>query len=143
MEPLKTVFPPAVPARAPRILLIEDDFETQTAVASLLRGEGYEVDCAANGAEGLLLLEKEAQLPALIVLDVWMPRMDGVEFRAAQKALPRLADIPVLVTTAVKPQRGSGELDGVPMLMKPLGTMSLLSAVEQLRSEVVGSSSDP
>jgi CheY-like chemotaxis protein len=73
--------------------------------------------------------------PALIILDVSMPCMDGLQFRVAQAADPRLARIPVLVTTAVKPKSGTAEMVGVPMLMKPLSTMALLSAVEELRSD--------
>jgi CheY-like chemotaxis protein len=122
-------------AKLRRILLIEDDFETQAAVANLLRDEGYEVDCAANGAEGLLALSERSKAPALIILDVWMPHMDGLQFRAAQTAEPRLAGIPVLVTTAVKPKPGTPEMVGVPVLMKPLSTKVLLSAVEELRSD--------
>jgi CheY-like chemotaxis protein len=121
-------------ARPWRVLLVEDDFETQGAVANLLRDEGYEVDCAANGAEALLILEGKAELPALIILDFWMPQMDGAQFRAAQIADPRLAGIPVLVTTAVKPKSGTWGMVEMPMLMKPLGTKALLSAIEELRS---------
>jgi CheY-like chemotaxis protein len=118
-----------------RLLLVEDDFETQGAVANLLRDEGYEVDCAANGAEALSVLGRKAELPALIILDFWMPKMDGAEFLVARSADPRLARIPVLVTTAVKPKPGTWGMVGMPMLMKPLGTKALLAAIEELRSD--------
>jgi CheY-like chemotaxis protein len=116
-------------------LVIEDDFEIQVTVADLLREEGYEVTCAANGAEGLRALEAMSKLPSLIILDMWMPEMDGVRFLAVQRTIPRFANIPVLITTAVKPSRAVDEIAGVPVLMKPLSATSLLAAVEQLRCD--------
>lgn len=118
-----------------RVLVIEDDFEIQVTVADLLREEGYEVTCAANGAEGLRALEAMSKLPSLIILDMWMPEMDGVRFLAVQRTIPRFANIPVLITTAVKPSRAVDEIAGVPVLMKPLSATSLLAAVEQLRCD--------
>ena len=87
-------------ARKPkRILIVEDDAPIQSALASLLDDEGYEVSLANDGEEALNRMEGDA-LPDLILLDLRMPVMDGWEFRSAQKRDSRLAQVPVVVLSA-------------------------------------------
>ena len=83
---------------ARRILIIEDDDAVREALAELLTAEGYRVTCAANGREGLARAAEER--PALVLLDLCMPVMDGWAFRAAQLADPVLAAVPVIVLSA-------------------------------------------
>jgi CheY-like chemotaxis protein len=116
-----------------RILVVEDDLDIQSAVADLLEEEGFAVSCASNGAEALRLLDS-ADAPALIVLDLMMPVMDGWEFRSAQQRDPRLAGIPVLVVSAShggdrSPVAGMG-VDG--FLAKPFDVDALMSTVHRL-----------
>ena len=82
------------------ILLIEDDFMLRGSLAVVLESEGYRVECEANALDALRRLER-APKPSLILLDIMLPYMDGLEFRALQRATPELADIPVIVITAV------------------------------------------
>jgi CheY-like chemotaxis protein len=84
---------------AGRILVVEDDGAIRQTVAELLEEEGYEVECAVNGADALARLER-ADVPALILLDLTMPVMDGWSFRETQRRDPRLAAIPTVVVTA-------------------------------------------
>jgi len=70
-------------SRHGRILLVEDDFAVRRTLAEVLIDEGYDVDCAANGAEAILSLGSSPR-PRVIILDLWMPYMDGLEFRALQ-----------------------------------------------------------
>lgn len=63
-----------------RILIVEDELDLQTALARALRDEGYAVDTAANGADGLINAEN-ADYDA-VVLDVMLPQLDGWEVLA-------------------------------------------------------------
>jgi CheY-like chemotaxis protein len=85
---------------AARILVIEDDRDLRRNMKALLESEGYEVDTAENGQEGLTNLEQAAVLPSIILLDLMMPVMDGFHFRELQLKNEKFARIPVIVLTA-------------------------------------------
>jgi DNA-binding response OmpR family regulator len=85
----------------PRILLVDDDEGIRGALAEFLEEEGYAVDVAVDGTDAMRHLETCPTLPAVIVLDVMMPHMDGATFRRAQAADQRFAKIPVIVATAM------------------------------------------
>lgn len=112
------------------ILLVEDDTDTRRALDDLLTEQGFDVRCAANGAEAIALLQERSTKPDLIILDIWMPYMDGLEFRALQKVLPGAKDIPVLVVTAggFRPEAAK-RLGFGKILMKPLDEGRVLEAV--------------
>jgi two-component system nitrogen regulation response regulator NtrX len=59
------------------ILIIDDEKDIRSALTGILEDEGYQVLCAASGAEGIECVRQE--LPDLILLDIWMPGMDGLE----------------------------------------------------------------
>jgi CheY-like chemotaxis protein len=80
------------------VLVIEDDTDSRLLLQTLLRLEGYEVLGASNGREGLDVTRHAR--PRLILLDLMMPVMDGVEFRQAQVLDPAIRDIPVIVISA-------------------------------------------
>ncbi|TMA32503.1 MAG: response regulator, partial [Deltaproteobacteria bacterium] len=75
-----------------RVLIVEDDQDVRGALAAFLEGEGHSVVEAAHGAEALTRLHDSDGI-CLIVLDLWMPVMDGWEFRAAQRKDPTLAAV--------------------------------------------------
>ena len=116
------------------ILVVEDDFVLRSAVAELLTAEGYDVECAADGLEALMRLDSSPRKPSVILLDITMPRMDGVRFRDLQKSLPGIAGIPVIaVTGAAKAQRsGFDHRDFHDTFFKPLDVGSLLLAIRAL-----------
>ncbi len=60
-----------------KILIIDDETDLRDLIKDVLEEEGYEVFCASNGADGILL--NETINPDLIVLDLRMPGMDGIE----------------------------------------------------------------
>ena len=68
-------------------------------LARVLSGEGYAVKVAANGWEGLLAAENPA--PDLILLDIMLPGMDGVSFMRSLRNTAALANVPVIVVTAL------------------------------------------
>jgi CheY-like chemotaxis protein len=83
-----------------QIFIVEDDRDIRRNLCRLFQSEGYAVEAAENGQVALEQLQKAADLPSLIVLDLMMPVMDGFQFREEQRRIPRLADIPILVMTA-------------------------------------------
>jgi CheY-like chemotaxis protein len=78
------------------ILIVEDEQDLAELAAMLLEAEGHEVRTAANGAEALELVEQ--QMPALILLDLKMPVMDGGQFVRALRA--RYDDVPPIVVVS-------------------------------------------
>jgi putative two-component system response regulator len=81
------------------ILIIDDDASAQKAVESLLMNQGYQLLFANNGVEGLKLASE--QEPDLILLDVMMPGMDGFEVCNRLRANILLAEVPVLMISAL------------------------------------------
>jgi CheY-like chemotaxis protein len=117
------------------LLLIEDDWEVRQALTELLEDAGYPTVIAENGLAALEQLRKGFR-PGVILLDIFMPVMDGWDFRASQLRDPQLRDIPTIVLTAagfslesVKIQFGHVEF--VPKELLP---GSLLEAVARLCS---------
>ena len=97
------------PAGQPaRLLVVEDEAALAKVLQMRLQLEGFEVDVAGDGAEAMDLIR--ARRPDLVVCDLMMPVMDGVEFTRAVKADPRLNAIPILILTALKSDREIDEL---------------------------------
>jgi CheY-like chemotaxis protein len=81
------------------VMIVEDNAALRQALAKLLRQKGYETMYAANGVEALE--RARTTRPDLIVLDIYMPEMDGITFLKHLRVDWQLADIPVVVNTAV------------------------------------------
>src|SRR3989454_11108836 len=71
------------------ILVVEDNADVRDAWEALLEGEGYRVVSAASGREALRWLRSSEVMPALILLDLIMPGMNGWDFRAEQRSEER------------------------------------------------------
>lgn len=78
-------------------MIIEDDSFVMDIYQTKLNQEGYEVLLAENGAEALKKLEKET--PDLVLLDIIMPYVDGLQVLKKIKASKKLKDIPVILLT--------------------------------------------
>ena len=112
------------------ILVIEDDEDNRAVLGELLGELGYSVACARDGADALDLLR--GLRPDMILLDLNMPNMNGLEFRAEQRRDPALAGIPIVVMTAVDRSRDQiGELEPVETMRKPVKLADLLSVVKR------------
>ena len=116
----------------PLILIVDDDPDIRDALAVILEDNGCRCAVAANGKRALEYLLATPVRPDLILLDLMMPELNGWQFRAAQIAEATLADIPVLVLTAVGDtgQRAPATADQI--LRKPLRLAGLFTAIRRL-----------
>lgn len=109
------------------VMVIEDDHDIRVSVRALLEDEGYKVLTVTNGLSALSMLERAAELPSLILLDLMLPVMDGWHFAARMRLNPRLANIPVVIMSAYEdPPPPEGVLG---FLKKPVDDEALLRVV--------------
>ena len=117
-----------VAAQGP-ILVIDDEPDSRESGADILSVEGSQVQTAANGADGLLLVARAR--PSLIVLDMRMPIMNGWAFVSALRASG--VKVPILVLTAAQnARRWAEEVNADGYVGKPFDLEELLTAVEGL-----------
>jgi CheY-like chemotaxis protein len=107
------------------ILLVEDDPATRGAMKMVLEWEGYRVECAANGQEALGRL-MAGERPAIILLDLNMPVMDGRQFHTELQREPALASIPVVTVSAASDAEA---VEGAGFVRKPFEPAELLEAI--------------
>jgi two-component system alkaline phosphatase synthesis response regulator PhoP len=125
-------------AKKKRILLVDDEPDFVSVVRINLEREGYEVDTAYSGNEGLEKIK--ANPPDAVVLDVMMPEPDGYAVCAELKADERLAKIAVLMLTAVAskvPSTRYSHYDGMAMeaddyLAKPASPEQISQSLKRL-----------
>jgi CheY-like chemotaxis protein len=114
------------------ILVVEDDRAIRETVVDLLKDEGFSnIVAVKHGKEALQHLEAAAELPALILLDLMMPVMDGESFVREVQAHPNAAlrEVPIVVLTA---SRRRSELPGtLTWLDKPIDIEKLLKLCER------------
>ncbi len=112
------------------VLVIDDDECIRASLAEALELSGYQVVVAADGQEGVELLEVGLE-PKAIVLDLMMPRMDGWTFLRHIRGHPKYRDLPVVVTSAVA---GEGPAEADSSLQKPFDVHDLDREVARLCS---------
>lgn len=81
------------------IMIIEDDSFVMDIYQTKLAQEGFLVSTAANGMEALKKLEEKKETPDLILLDIIMPYVDGLEVLKKVRTIDRLKDVPVILLT--------------------------------------------
>jgi two-component system, cell cycle response regulator DivK len=130
----------------PLILAIEDNRHDWEIYGRILCYNGYDVIHAADGAEGLDLARQK--LPDLVLLDLTIPRIDGLDVCRLLKAEPRTAQIPVVVLSSRErsewePQARAAGCDAY--LEKPMSPVEVLHEVEQLvgRAPLAGTGRPP
>ena len=111
------------------VLIVEDDDDLREMMAQLLSLEGYQAAAVANGQEALEYL-RQGTAPDLILLDMMMPVMDGWEFRRRQKSDPSMAEVPVIVLSALDQSRAA-DVNAQAFLKKPLDFDRLLQLVRE------------
>jgi two-component system, OmpR family, response regulator MprA len=120
-----------LPSESARILVIDDDATMRASIQHCLHAVGYRVLEAADGAQGLELAR--AEKPALIVLDVVMPVLGGLETAAELRRLGDTTPILMLTTRQEVPERVGGLMAGADdYLGKPFDRRELLARVHAL-----------
>jgi CheY-like chemotaxis protein len=114
-----------------RILVVDDDTAIRETLRAILEDEGYPVAVAANGREALEVLEA-AGPPALCIIDLVMPVMNGWELCAELARRPALAAVPVLLVSAnSRLDAGPVSLETLHLMQKPISFDRLLEYVER------------
>jgi CheY-like chemotaxis protein len=110
------------------ILIVDDEFGLAEMLREMLRDEGYDVCLAINGRLALEILGERSI--DLVITDIMMPVMDGVELAAAIRASDRYRDIPIVIMTSLPslPRHQSDLFDAV--LRKPFTPDLLLSTID-------------
>ena len=120
------------PANDPRrLLLVEDDFALRAHLAELLMQEGYYVGCAADGNEAVRRLQSEP-LPDAILLDIVLPRMNGIAVRQAQLESPTLQAIPTIAITSLQDRTMIEGLQFAAVFRKPVDFDLLMRTLTRL-----------
>ncbi|MFT3843064.1 MAG: response regulator [Myxococcaceae bacterium] len=118
---------------AAKILLVEDDRESREAIGEVLEDEGYEVVSTTDGLAALAQLRGPGTLPALILIDYSMPKMNALHFRTEMLKEPAWKDIKlVLLTADIDPQGKSEAVQATGFLRKPVSIEDLCSVVRSV-----------
>ena len=113
------------------VLIVEDDPELREALAQALSDEGYLFSSARDGLEAIRFL-RDGDQPAVILLDLSMPVVNGWEFRIHQKRTAEIADIPVVIITAGHHSREEiAWLEPADVIQKPIDLQRLLDTVRR------------
>jgi CheY-like chemotaxis protein len=112
------------------VLIVDDDRCIREALSELLVDEGYAVKAAEDGQQALEIC-RSSPAPDVILLDLAMPVMDGLEFARVKAAEPLLSQIPICVMTASGPG-ATLPREAAMVLRKPLDTDELIAAIKQL-----------
>ena len=118
---------------AERILLVDDDPDILEFLSYNLKREGYEVECCNNGMDALKIVSKF--IPALILLDIMMPDLDGIETCIELRKLPALKDTVIAFLTARHEdysQVAGFEAGADDYICKPIRPRVLISRVKAL-----------
>jgi CheY-like chemotaxis protein len=118
--------------RALTILVVDDDEQTRNSLREILEEEGYGVATASNGQEAIEKLDG-GDPPALILLDLLMPVMDGWQFLARQQSHPLSRPVPIVLLSGMAYIRDApGVAD---FLSKPIRPEKLLSCIKRFCGE--------
>ena len=116
-----------------KVLIIDDKLAVVELVKATLEGEEYQIICAFDGEEALKKIGKEK--PDLVLLDIVMPKMDGLEVLAKVKKDPQTKDIPIIMLTAKgqKLDKDKGRrLGAEDYIIKPFSPSHLLRKIEEI-----------
>jgi CheY-like chemotaxis protein len=124
-------------------MVVEDDRDTREVLKLILELEGMGVTEAADGFEALdrlhALREVDPRRPCAVVLDIMMPRCGGAEFRKRQLDDPLIADVPIIVLSAIADQLRPEDLQAFARVSKPFDPDQLINVVRRACSASVQS----
>jgi CheY-like chemotaxis protein len=109
------------------VLVVEDEFSIAEAIQWILEGRGFRVELAPDGGVGL---ERAVTVrPDLVITDLMMPKMSGIELAASLHASTELRSIPVILMSAAREPKHAKPAYAL-FLQKPFDTDALLKAVK-------------
>ena len=117
-----------------RILIVEDDDDLVNLATHWLERAGYTVENAGDGQKALGLL-KNNPLPALVLLDVMLPKIDGFELLRLVRSNPRTKELPVIMMTSFsrdKDAKRGRDLGANDYIVKPLMELDFLKRIEHV-----------
>ncbi len=118
------------PNQTQLVLVVEDDPRAVKLLSTYLFEEGYTIEVASDGEEGLK--KARALHPAVVALDILLPKVDGWEFLTRIKADPETRGIPIIILSVVE-ERGKGfTLGAVDYLTKPFQREELIAALRRI-----------
>ena len=120
---------------AKRIFLVDDSNTIVMSLSNILKKEGFAVGTAPDGQAALEKLKSLSQKPDLIITDINMPRMNGLELIKAAKALPGYRFVPILVLTTESQQARRDEAKAAGAtgwLVKPVQGSELINVIKQV-----------
>ncbi len=116
-----------------KILIVDDKLEVVELVTAILEGEDYQTISASDGREALEKIGKEK--PDLVLLDIIMPKMDGLAVLSEVKKDPKTKEIPIIMLTAKgqkSDQEKGRELGATRYIVKPFSPSHLLRKIEEV-----------
>lgn len=114
------------------VLVIDDDTEIRQVIHEVLADEGYQVQEACDGAQGLEILAG-ADRPLVVLLDLMMPRVDGFEVCRRLEANPALRDQHAIILMSARKRLEEADSPVVnAMIAKPFDVNALLATVDRL-----------
>lgn len=109
------------------VVVVDDEVDLLNALKGILEDEGYEVVSFVRGAEALAYMER--QPPDLVLMDVMMPFMNGIDVLERMRELPRLAHTPVIMMSAAPMGQSLAPRTAQGFLAKPFDLEHLLATV--------------
>ncbi len=124
-------------AEALDVLIVDDSFSVRRVISNLIRSAGWEPSTARDGVDALEILQKTPRKPAVILLDVEMPRMDGYELLATLRGQDEFRSLPVVMLTSragEKHRKKALDLGASAYVVKPYRDEELLGLIRKLSS---------
>jgi CheY-like chemotaxis protein len=123
-----------MPERPKKVLIVEDDVQICSGTKLRLESAGYTTCSASDGDTGVIAAREE--LPDLVLMDVSMPRLNGLDALARMKADRRTEGIPVVMLSASMPdQRRALDAGARFFVKKPYTSEELITAVEKAMTQ--------
>src|SRR5262249_5157879 len=118
--------------RRPRVLVIDDDLESQELYGEILRWAGFDVSTASDGDSALAQVIRAA--PEAILVDILLPKRDGIAVLQELRRMPQTASVPIIALTGVADAADRARIVGgfTQVLEKPCDPNSLISVLRRV-----------
>ena len=139
---LTPIHPRATAApEATTVMIVDDSVSVRRVVSNLIKNGGWQPVAAKDGLEAIEIIQRSAQPPDLILVDIEMPRMDGYELMSKLKGQEAYRDVPLVVLTSragKKHRRKALDLGASEYVVKPYQDEALLGIIRHLVQESRG-----